>query len=71
VADFKTVNLLGRLTEEQIQKVLATEKLEDLNDIEKLAKALGNDTVQKFAEGGFQQPAFYALMIQSLAQLSP
>lgn len=71
VSNFKAVSLLGQLSEEQVQKVLANEKTEELSDIEKLAKALGNETIQKFVDGGFQQPAFYALMIQTLAKLSP
>jgi len=71
LSNFRTVSLLGQMSAEQLQKVITTKKTEDLNDIEKLAKALGNETIQKFVDGGFQQPAFYALMIESLAQLSP
>jgi hypothetical protein len=71
VEDFKAVSLLRGLTEEQIKKVIATEKADDLNETEKQAKALGNETLQKFIDGGYQSPAFYALMIESLAKLSP
>jgi len=70
VSHFKAVNLLSQLSEEQVQKVLVSEKEEELSEIEKQAKALGPATLQKFIAGGFQQPAFYALMIESLAQFA-
>jgi hypothetical protein len=70
VGNLKAVNLLTQLSAEQVQKVLANETPEDLNEIEKQTKALGNPTIQKFIDGGFQQPAFYTLMIQSLAKYS-
>ncbi len=69
-ANYSAVNLLGSLSEEQIKKVQSAEKPDDLSEVEKSAKALGNETIQKFVDGGFQQPSFYALMIQSLAQLT-
>ena len=68
--NYQVVNLLGTLSEEQIKKVLSAEKLDGLTEVEKAAKALGNETIQKFVDGGFQQPSFYAMMIQSLAKYS-
>lgn len=64
------VDLLGSLSQEQITKVLAAKTADGLSEQEAAAKALGNETIQKFVDGGFQQPSYYELMIQSLAKLN-
>lgn len=63
------VNLLSQLTAEQLEKVLKTEKVEELSAIEQQAKALGNEAVQRFVDGGFQTAPYYTLMIRSLASM--
>lgn len=69
--DLAAVNLLGALSEEQIKKILEAKTTDGLSEQEQAAKALGDETIQKFANGGFQDPSYYALMIQSLARLNP
>ncbi len=71
VSNYQIVTLLRGFSQEQIQKLIETEKLDELTDEEKLAKSLGNEILQKFLDGGFQSPAFYAMIVESLAKLSP
>lgn len=69
--NLQTVSLLAQLNEEQQAKVLKAieeNKEEGLSDAEKIAKSLGKEVIEKFQQGGFQQPGFYALMLQSLAR---
>lgn len=71
VNNLQTVSLLGQLSEEQQAKVLkaiADDKEDGLSEVEKIAKSLGKDVIEKFQQGGFQQPGFYALMLQTLAR---
>jgi hypothetical protein len=64
---YDTTTLLAKLTDAQIAKVLAAADDTALNEDEKAAFALGKETVQKYADGGFQASSYYALMIKSLA----
>ncbi len=70
-ANLQTVSLLARLDQAAQAKVLAAidaNSEDGLSDEEKIAKSLGKETIEKFQQGGFQQPGFYALMLQSLAK---
>ncbi len=65
------VQTLGQLTPEQQAKVLqaiADNVDTGLDATEAAAKKLGKETMEKFQQGGFQQPGFYALMLQTLAR---
>jgi hypothetical protein len=64
---FKVTGLLGQLTQEQLQKVMTAVDDTGLTEVEKAARALGPAVLQKYAQGGFQAQAYYALMIKNLA----
>lgn len=65
------IRVIGQLTAEQQEKVLkaiADNTEEGLTDLERVAKSVGKDAIEKLQQGGFQQPGYYALILQSLAR---
>ena len=68
---YSVTTLLGQLSEQQIQKVMVATSDEGLTPLELQAKALGPATLQAYLNGQFSAPDYYALMIRSLARLSP
>lgn len=70
-ANLQAVSLISQLDEAAQVKVLkAIEENKDdgLTEVEKAAKSLGKEAIEKFQQGGFQQPGFYAMMLQSLSK---
>jgi hypothetical protein len=70
-SQLNAVRVVGGLTAEQQEKVLkaiAAGSDAGLTEQEKAAKAIGKDAIEKLQQGGFQQPGYYALVLQSLAQ---
>lgn len=79
VENFNSSSLLETVSEERLQLVLAhiqregeevqgQEPLPPLQGREKQAKKLGEATIQKYLNGGFQPSSYYSMMLDSLVQ---
>jgi hypothetical protein len=67
--NLNATTLLGSLSEDQVTKVAAAKDDTGLSDDEKAARALGPETLKRFQSGVMQEPGYYSLLIQTLADL--
>jgi hypothetical protein len=69
--DLAVIRVIGQLTPEQQEKVLkaiADGSDAGLDPLEKASKDIGKSAIERLQQGGFQQPGYYAMILQSLAR---
>lgn len=69
--NLNAVQILSGYSEEQLNRILKDlkeHKDKEGEDSEKPARALGQDVIEKFLGEQFQAPAYYGLMLESLAE---